>query len=173
LHSARETAEARTAGIAEYLKSNGQSSRSARALHSLADWWLQDSGRDSESPLAWERPAEAFREELRALPGVSLTLADRILLFVGGLPVFPVDRAALRIACRHGWMEQTAEYDEWQSFFTRESAEARIQLTDLAHWLSAIGGEFCGAKPQCEQCPLRALLPACGPVPLTEGDQDV
>jgi endonuclease-3 related protein len=172
LSSAQDAASARAPGIAEELKAHGQASRLAGSLHALALWWLDDAARARESPEAWERPIAELREELRIRSGVSLAIADRILLFVGGLPVFPIERGTLRIAVRHGWMEQSADYDEWQSFFTRQAADARDRLADIARWFRATGRDFCGSKPKCERCPLRALLPASGPIPLTEGDPD-
>jgi endonuclease-3 related protein len=170
LHSAHAAVAAGAPRIAEELKAHGQVTRPAGSLLALAVWWLQDARRDSESPQAWERPIELLREELCALPGVSLTLADRILLFVGGLRVFPIDRAALRIVGRHGWVEQSADYDEWQSFLTRGTTESNYQLADLARWFSAIGGNYCRARPDCQPCPLRGFLPCSGPLSLT-GDE--
>jgi endonuclease-3 related protein len=172
LSSAQEAASAHVSGIAEELTSHGQPPRLAGTLRALATWWLNDAGRALESPRAWERSVAPLREELGSLSGVSRTLADRILLFVGGLPVFPIERSTFRIACRHGWMEQSADDDEWQSFFTRRAADSRFRLADLARWLAATGRDFCGAKPKCERCPLSTLLPASGPIPLTDDDQD-
>ncbi len=97
---------------------------------------------------------------------MSWELADRILLFAGALPVYPLDRASLRIAARHGWMDITAEYEEWQTFFAHGNRDGEIELAQLSLWMARIGREFCGSRTDCDACPLHSLLPARGPVPL-------
>lgn len=166
LASAREVAGLSVSRIGEALEESGWPSRQAKAVHGLARWWLKDADREAEEPRAWERPVETLRNELRAIPGVNLTLADRILLHVGGLGAFPIDRAAMRIAGRHGWMESMADYDEWQSFFVRGAADSGAELESLAEWFAAVGRDYCGARAKCEECPLRGLLPAAGPLPI-------
>jgi endonuclease-3 related protein len=169
LRSARETAAASLAGVVELLRAHKPPARMDTALFHLAQWWIEDELREQESPDAWQRPVESLRSELRAVHGVGPGLRDRILLFVGGLPAFPIDRAVIRIAGRHGWIEPDADADEWQSFFSRGAANCSVSLVDLAHWFAETGRDFCGPKPYCDCCPLRSLLPAGrGPVRLAD-----
>jgi endonuclease III-like uncharacterized protein len=172
LRTALETSEMEPAGLAEFLKRAGQSERLAGTLRALAGWWLDDDSRAGESAEGWNRPVETLRNELRSLTGVSLTLADRILLYVGGRPVFPIDRPTIRIAGRHGWMDSSAEYDEWQAFFARGANDSGDALIELHQWFSEAGREFCGPKPRCELCPLRSRLPPSGPTSLGEEGSD-
>jgi endonuclease III len=170
LRSAIETSKAGADRIAGFIEGFGRSARVAKTLCALAGWWLLEPERDAEESSAWDRPVATLRDQLCALPGVNLTQADRILLFVGGLPAFPVDRAALRIACRHRWMDPAADHDDWQHFFTREAGEASLSLAESSKWFSAVGRDFCGPRARCERCPLRGLLPSSGPAPLPEED---
>jgi endonuclease-3 related protein len=141
-------------------------------LHALAGWWLRDDDREQESSVAWDRPVETLRGELRDLPGVSLTLADRLLLLVGGMPAFPIDRPTIRIAGRHGWVDSNSDYDEWQTFFTRSANDCNASLAELHFWFGETGRDFCGIRPRCDQCPLRSLLPPSGALPLSEDESD-
>ncbi|MSR58190.1 MAG: hypothetical protein EXS05_11000 [Planctomycetaceae bacterium] len=109
-------------------------------------------------------------DELLALSAVNRTLADRLLLHVGNLPAFHIDRATIRIVARHGWLDLDAEYDEWQAWFARGATDAAINLGELSYRLTQVAGEYCGPTAKCENCPLNSLLPASGPVPLDADD---
>ena len=163
LSSAQETQGCGAAELKELLLKLGHAGRSAPVLKSLARWWVERVER-SDIP---SRPLDALREELRQLPGVGHELADRILLEVFELPAYPLDRASVRIACRHGWLGLESEYDEWQAFFVQGLAD--IPLAEFSAWCAAVGREYCGPKPKCESCPLRSLLPPGGPYEF-EGD---
>ena len=163
ISSPSETAETSDADLVEYLKKVGHAKRKAAILRHLACWWLRRFGNDCESG-EWDAVGtETLRHELVAIPGVSLELADRLLLFVGDLSAYPVDRAVMRVACRHGWMDASVEYDEWQSFFVQRREQERSDLRHLALWMRRLGDDFCGRAPKCEECPLRTLLPESGP----------
>ena len=136
-------------------------------LRGLAAWW-EGHAADNGAPDFQGRPLEAWQAELRAIRGVSWELADRILLFFGALNVYPLDRGSMRIAARHGWMDLAAEYDEWQSFFVGGLRDAQTGPADMSFWNTRVGRDFCGARANCEGCPLKELLPERGPVPLED-----
>ncbi len=141
-----------------------RSRQKATVLKPLADWWVKRFGDQIDTDTdEWGRAAETILEELRRIRGVSLELADRILLFVGGVPVYPLDRASMRVACRHGWLGFESEYDEWQSYFVQGCDADRVALQQFSDWLRRVGSEFCGPKPKCDGCPLAPLLPDGGP----------
>jgi endonuclease-3 related protein len=129
-------------------------------LQAFAQWWKGRFGDELEPD--WPADVEQLQQELRAIRGVSVEMADRLLLFVGRRPVFPVDRSAMRIACRHGWLDAAAEYEEWQSFFAQRNEDTDCDRRELSIWLAQIGRDFCGPQPRCEDCPLRSLLPPGG-----------
>jgi endonuclease III len=165
LRAPRQTAECSADEIEEFLSRIGRARENGALLLTLARWWGEHAAEDNT--LQWEGNAEELREALRSLRGVSLELADRIGLFVADQPVFPVDRAAIRIACRHGWMGVEADYEEWQSSLAPREAES-VDLRRLSLQFTRIGHDHCGPKPRCTGCPLESLLPEGGPYSLDE-----
>ena len=165
LRSPRETAACSADEIEEFLSRIGRARENGALLRTLAGWWLGHAAEDNR--LVWDGNGEELREALCSLRGVSLELADRLALFVADLPVFPVDRAAVRIACRHGWMGVEADYEEWQSSFVpREAAPADLRRLSLQ--FTRLGHDHCGPKPRCTGCPLESVLPDGGPYMLGE-----
>lgn len=169
VRSPGEIARQNAAQLAEALVAAGQSASRAGVLNGLAEWWLRRIGDEDASAVFRARSREYWQDELRVIRGVSWELADRILLVVGGLAIYPLDRGSVRIAARHGWMDVTAEYEDWQSFFSAGLCEADVELGLAAQWMSRAGREFCGAKPKCDACPLKSLLPERGAI-LLDGD---
>jgi endonuclease III-like uncharacterized protein len=169
LRTPAETAAHKGPRLAELLEAAGRRTSHARVLPALAEWWIRSFGSHGALADFRQRPLEAWQQELRAIRGVSWELADRILLFAGSLAVYPLDRGSLRIGARHGWVEVSAEYDEWQGFFIGGLREVDGDVAEAALWIARLGKEFCGRRPKCEDCPLKSLLPARGPVVL-EGD---
>jgi endonuclease III len=170
LRTARDAADQTISGLVEVLESARHSGSKAGLLRLLAGWWQSRIGEAEALAVFRSRSLEHWQNELRALSGVSWDLADRILLFVGGLAVYPLDRGSMRIAHRHGWMDGSAEYDDWQSFYVSAARDAGSDLQQLWRWNVQVGRDFCGRHPNCEECPLQRLLPASGPVPL-EGEE--
>lgn len=166
----RETALLRVDRIAEILEAADLPAVKARSLHALAGWWLRRiGGMASEDTSIWAtRSVESWQEELRALPGVNWELSDRILLFVGQRLVYPLDRGSMRIAARHGWMDTSSEYEDWQAFFAAGGREGQLDLAQLSRWHSLVARDFCKAQPHCDTCPLKSLLPERGVISLEE-----
>lgn len=157
-----ETAEYDVGRLAEILEAAGHRPVLARPLHGLAAWWRKRFGDADATDLFATRSVEAWREELRSIPGVNWELTDRILLFVGGCTVYPLDRGSLRIAARHGWMDLSADYDDWQAFFTAAAHDAALDLGQLSRWHALVARDFCKTQPHCDECPLKSLLPERG-----------
>ena len=168
LRTPGETAAHSKPLLEEVLGAAGHAASHAGVLHRLAEWWLLAIGESEAAKVLEQRSLEAWQNDLRAIRGVNWDLADRILLFVGGRAVYPLDRGSLRIAARHGWMEMTVEYDDWQVFFVAGLRDADVELAQFSRWSSRLGREFCGAKPKCDDCPLKAMLPARGPIPFDD-----
>lgn len=166
LASPQETVQASVVTLADVLKSVPHGRRKAPALKLLAGWWILHFGNELESD--WGGNLEVYRDELCRLRGVRVELADRILLFVGGRPTYPIDRAAIRITCRHGWLGLESEYDEWQSFFVQGLDRSIDGLREFSQWAGRVGKDFCGPAPKCDGCPLNPLLPAGGPYELDQ-----
>ena len=166
LGTARDAAAQTATRLAEVLESAGHSEKKAGLLRALAEWWQRRVGEADALAVFRGRSLEHWQDDLRAIRGVSWELADRILLLVGDCAVYPLDRGSMRIALRHGWMDVTAEYDDWQAFFGSAARDTGVDLLQLWQWNLQLGRDFCGRHPDCEDCPLKTLLPARGPVPL-------
>jgi endonuclease-3 related protein len=166
LTTPEQTAAAHTEEIEQAAGKIPRAAARAKLLKALAAWWIKTFG-DELAP-TWEGSAEHWRESLERLRGVHHELIDRILLFVAGRSAFPLDRAALRIVCRHGWMDAHSEYEEWQSFFTHACGHDPQVLGPLSAALDLVGRQHCGPSPKCEGCPLQSLLPPSGPLELAE-----
>lgn len=137
----------------------------------------------------FSQPTNKLREELLALNGIGPETADSILLYAGQHSVFVVDAYTKRIATRHHIAAQAARYDEVRTGFERALDGVSAPLTrgtflpdgashppsgmsmakrgptaqvynDMHGFLVGIGKNYCRkAKPDCEHCPLAALLP--------------
>jgi endonuclease III related protein len=134
------------------------------------------------------QPTAKLRDELLGLEGVGPETADSILLYAGQHPIFVVDAYTRRIAERHGLALATVAYDDLRILFerglpaepaavfaarssgatahlpSRMSLAARSSLTQSFNEMHAlivgVGKKHClKSKPQCEACPLKALLP--------------
>ncbi|MFO1022774.1 MAG: hypothetical protein U0903_19080 [Planctomycetales bacterium] len=151
------------AELAEAVEQFKAPEKIAATLKKLAPWWSEnispDDGADGHS-------TEELQQQLMALPGINRELADRLLLLVFGRAVVPLERGLLRIGVRHGWLDTSADYEEWQSFFVRGCENAGVELIPLLTHLRQVGKEFCGPQPKCTACPLQTLLPPSGPYEL-------
>lgn len=161
LDSPAETAAAGVDVIAQAAKPVPRSRQRAAALKELARWWTRRFGELAAAD--WGGAFESSRAELSRIRGVGIALVDRILLFVGGLPAYPLERSSIRVACRHGWQGLEAEYEEWQTFFVPGLEQDGIDLREFSLLMMQVGADFCGSTPKCEACPLKPLLPAGGP----------
>ena len=83
-----------------------------------------------------------------------------------GCPSFVVDAYTHRIFARHGWIGFDADYRADPGYFQGELAgRTRRCTTSFTPCWSALGKDYCRkAQPRCEECPLRELLPAGGPL---------
>jgi len=162
LHSPAQTSAASVGQLAEALAPFPRAASKAPVMLALAKWWLDTFG-DELSP-AWNRDREHDRLALRKIRGLGPETADRLLLFGAERIVFPVDRGALRVAVRHGWLDLPVEDDDAQSLFRSVTDTDVAKMQSLARWLHQIGETHCGRVPQCEGCPLQSLLPPGGPI---------
>jgi len=123
--------------------------------------WVNEVGTDALA----NRDTESLRDELRAIRGIGPGLADALLLFGLGRPTLPVDRSAVRVFVRHGWLELTEPEDEARANLEQLAPGDPQSLARWSFWLDRIGQTYCKAKaPDCDPCPLRPFLPETGPL---------
>ncbi len=137
----------------------------------------------------FRQPTEELREQLLALNGVGPETADSILLYAGQHSIFVVDAYTRRLASRHQIAPDQATYEELRALFERalanvpapngafrplgdafhkpsrmsmasRSGSAQV-LNDMHAFIVGISKQYCRKSlPDCEHCPLEALLPA-------------
>ena len=161
LATPRESAAASAGALVELLQPIPRGPQKTSVVRAVAAWWLSQFG-DERSP-DWLAGVAAYRESLRQIRGLGPATVDELLLFAAGLPVFPVDRTALRVAVRHGWLDLPVDDEEAQSFFVRGMDQSSFRLQELSRLLSTVGEAHCGREPRCEGCPLQSVLPEGGP----------
>ncbi len=106
-----------------------------------------------------------LREELLAVRGVGPETADSILLYALALPVFVVNAYTQRIFARHGWIGFDADYRQIQEYFADGLPADAAMYNEYHALLVRVGKDYCRkARPRCEGCPLRELLPRGGPL---------
>jgi endonuclease III related protein len=150
------------AATLELLRPIPRGPQKAGVVKALAIWWQTEFG-DEPDP-QWSAGLEHYRTGLRALRGLGPETVDRLLLFGAGLRVVPVDRATLRVAVRHGWLDLPVSDEETQATMLSGLGSSVADLRDGVRRLHSIGAEFCGRVPDCERCPLKPFLPAGGPL---------
>lgn len=134
----------------------------ASLVRSVAAWWIEQFG--EELTPEWSRGTQFYRESLRAIRGLGPATVDELLMFAARLKVFPIDRVALRVAVRHGWLSLPIEDEEAQSFFVRGLGQTEIDPREFSRLLSQVGASHCGREPKCDGCPLQTMLPSGGPL---------
>ena len=115
-----------------------------------------------------------LRNQLLEVNGVGPETADAILLYAGDLPTFVIDTYTRRVASRHGWIEMDADYDALKALFETHLRDYRgatgnyrsaTELFNEYHALLVnVGKDYCKPTPQCDDCPLCAMLPKNGPL---------
>jgi len=149
--------------LEELLRPAGYFRIKARRLRSLLAYIMDRYGGELDAMFA--TGMGALREELLAVNGIGPETADSILLYAGGLPAFVVDAYTHRILSRHGWIELEADYHQIQDFLQSRLPDDPVLFNEFHALLVFVGKHYCRKRaPQCDQCPLRDMLPDGGPV---------
>jgi endonuclease-3 len=144
-----------TSEIAKAIKSAGLWKIKAKRIKEVSKIVLKDFSGDLSEVLS--QPLEEARKTLLKLPGVGEKTADVLLVFSGGMPVFPVDTHLFTVARRLG-ISTSKNYESVKKAYEKlipptMRGEAHILLLTL-------GKEYCIArKPKCWQCPIKKLCP--------------
>lgn len=179
--------EIKIARLEKLIRSSGYFRQKAQRLKTFVSFLDQSYG--GSLTRMFLQPSTKLRKELLALNGVGPETADSILLYAGQHPVFVIDAYTRRIATRHEVAATTASYDELRMIFehalenisvparrgtflpdgashppSRMSVAKRCTTAqvynDMHGFLVGIGKNYCRkAEPDCEHCPLAALLP--------------
>lgn len=138
--------------IADAIKFSGMQHRRSRVIRAVSKFILDRLNGDLRS--VFKLPLRDARNLLISMPGIGRKTADVILLMVGGMPTFPVDRHVERVSKRLGLVSMDADYEEIRStlmsiFRPEDYLEAHLLLITL-------GRKYCRArKPLCSNCPVK------------------
>lgn len=162
LSSPRIVSQTSVGQLVEQLTGVPRGPQKASLLRAVAAWWLEQFGEDCSPD--WGKSTEEYRESLLRIRGLGLATVDELLLFAGGLELFPLDRGAVRVAVRHGWLDLPLEDEEAQHAFTAALKETDVDRREFVLLLGRVATEHCRREPICEGCPLQPLLPPNGPL---------
>lgn len=151
-----------TGQLVELLAPVPRGPQKASLIRAIAEWWLSQFGNECDPD--WLNNWQSYRDSLRRIRGLGPATVDELLLFVGQVPVFPLDRGTIRVAVRHGWLDLPLEEDASQDFFVRGLREAQIEPQGFSMLLARVADAHCGREPKCDGCPLQPLLPPNGPL---------
>jgi endonuclease-3 related protein len=128
----------------------------ARRLRSLARRLLERFGagftRMRRDPLA------ALRREMRGAPGLGAEVADAILLYAAGRPVFVADALVRRVLVRHRVLPVGIEYEPARAFLEAHLPSDPGLFRAYHALMVAVARTYCRTVPRCRDCPLRADL---------------
>lgn len=155
--------------LADLIRSSGTFRVKARRLKELAGRVVRELDGCIEA-LADVDPSAA-RAWLLAVPGIGPETADAILLYALGRATFVVDAYTRRVLRRHGWINDSATYQDVQSLFhraylddvdlkpvrtPREIPVARF-FNEFHALIVAVGKRHCRSRARCAGCPLADL----------------
>jgi endonuclease III related protein len=139
--------------------------RTLAPLKHLAHWLVERYDGRAESFTDSGRSTDDLRDELGGIRGVGLVGADAILLAALKRPSYPVDRGTYRILVRHGWLDNSATYDDARELVVHQAGGDPDVLFGLSAGMEELAARFCRASaPRCDACPLRSVLPEGGPL---------
>jgi endonuclease III related protein len=139
--------------------------RTLAPVKHLARWLVERYDGRAEAITESGRSTDELREELAGIRGVGPIGADAILLAALKRPTYPVDRGTYRILVRHGWLDDSATYDDARDLMVHHADGDSDLLIGLSAGLELIAERFCrAAAPRCDACPLQSVLPEGGPL---------
>jgi len=160
--------QTRTNRLADLVRPSGYFRQKAKKLKAFVRFLKTEYGGSLKR--MFETPTLELRERLLSVHGIGPETADSILLYAGNHPVFVVDAYTHRIFGRHGVTSGKPDYERVRAFF-EAALPPRSELFNEFHALIVnTGKNWCRkSSPRCEECPLRALLPANSPLSALAG----
>jgi endonuclease-3 related protein len=146
--------------LAELVRPAGYFRLKTKRLRSLMEFVVQryDGSLEALRNADWRQ----LRAELLGVHGIGPETADSILLYALEHPVLVVDTYTHRVFARHGWIGYEADYHQLQEHLTGELPVDAAIYNELHALLVNVGHHYCRRQPECDNCPLRDLLPEGG-----------
>lgn len=102
------------------------------------------------------------RSQLLSVNGIGEETADSILLYALGKPIFVVDAYTKRIAVRHGFVNEGADYKTLQHLFMDNLPNREDLFNEYHALIVRLGKEFCKKNNKnCILCPINEKNRSC------------
>jgi endonuclease III related protein len=158
----------RTSRLAALVRPSGYFRQKAKKLKAFVRF-LQ-TGYGGSLKRMFLTPTSELREKLLSIHGIGPETADSILLYAGNHPVFVVDAYTHRIFGRHGITDGNPDYEKVRALIETSLPRQAELFNEFHALLVNTGKNWCRkSAPRCEECPLRALLPANSPLSIFAG----
>lgn len=143
--------------LAEFIRPSGYFNIKAERLKSFIDFLIHCCHGDMSAMRRWDMGR--LRESLLQIKGIGPETADSILLYAIEKPVFVIDAYTKRVLSRHGIMEHSVSYAEFQELF-HKTLKRDVKLFNEYHALLVRAGKtYCKRKiPLCGNCPLNETV---------------
>jgi endonuclease III related protein len=144
--------------IESLIRSSGYFRQKARKLKAFCSFLRYEYSGSLKKMFA--QPTAVLRQQLLGVFGIGPETADSILLYAGGHPVFVVDAYAKRMMSRHGWIEESAKYEDVRWVFERRFPGDAARFNEFHALIVQTGKRYCRRQePLCGECPLGRYLP--------------
>jgi len=140
--------------LAAFIRPAGFYNLKAKRLRNFLKFFIERYSGDARK---MSRPAaKTLRAELLSINGIGEETADSILLYALKKPVFVVDAYTRRIFARHGFIRDSASYEQIQNIFLARLPADEKKFNEYHALLVRLGKEFClKNSPRCEKCPIK------------------
>lgn len=154
---------ARPARLQSLIRSSGYFRQKTKTLKAFVRFLEREFGGSLKR--MFETPTAELREKILGVRGIGPETADSILLYAGERTVFVVDAYTHRILARHGLSHGKRDYEATRALFENSLPREAALYNEFHALIVNTGKNWCRkSAPDCERCPLRALLPIGGPV---------
>lgn len=143
--------------LADLIRPSGYYNIKTRRLKNLLAMLMNHAGGDLTA--FFNQEAESLRRQLLTVNGIGKETADSICCYAADKPVFVVDAYTKRLLLRHGYIDDTWDYDRIQALFTSRLPCDLQLFKDLHAYIVFIGKDFCRTRnPDCRACPVAEIL---------------
>lgn len=145
-----------TERLAELIRPCGYYNIKTRRLKNLLAMLMNHTGGDLAAFFIQE--AAVMRQALLTVNGIGKETADSICCYAADKPVFVVDAYTRRLLLRHGYIDDTWDYDRIQDLFTSRLPRDLQLFKNLHGYIVFIGKDFCHTRnPECRACPVARI----------------
>jgi endonuclease-3 related protein len=133
----------------------------ARTIQDFVNWLLRE--HDGSLNSLFSLPTDELRRRLLSLRGLGPETVDAIILYAAQRPLFVADAYTRRVFARHGFLSDSADYEEAREFLHTHLPPDAPLFNEFHALLVEVGKKHCRPRsPSCPGCPLKEFLPGRG-----------